>query len=435
MIELKKWARILLVSVLATGMTACGEDGPAEDGANDNGFNNDGTSGLTQEQQKQHLESVAIEVSQMFDSNDQRELIDLANYWERTYSGLDIPREWDEAASTPLYTPVHVLGKIGKALRCGDMSTLAYGSCSYYYEFGKFTGIYEPGRYEWVKVGDSDDIVFRFNNANGAQVVVTVKASGRNGEFVYEDYDKHTVVAPKFMEGTIVENGKTLVHSKVELNLDEAGHHVNYNATAEICNISVQSVMDATDTKITSNGSVAVDGRIFAKYDATVNGQGMATRSEIEHLLDGATDDDFCRVFKTANADVDILGKLQVKARMTDLRTIIDVLDECYDDEEFDSKAQAQEACKNGCNRLAEALKGRLYFNGSSDMEAEIVYTPALDEYESIYYSWWEWYVDPQIKFADGTTYSFEGYFADGRFASVENTWTNLWNSYKQLWR
>lgn len=436
MFDLKKIARIMLVSVLAAGMSACSDDDPVEEGAN----GDDGQkSSLTQEQQKQRLESVATEASALLNPEDQRQVIELANYWNNEYGGLDIPEEWDAVANTPLNTPAHILGHIGTALKHGDISTLAWGASNYYYEFSRFTGVFEANNgYSWQKVGESSDIVFRFKDAAGRQVVVTVKATGSNNEVVYNDYDKYTIVAPRTVETTVVDNGSTLVHSVVNVNINEQGHAVSMTVSADIANVHAEASLDATDTRIVSNGGIIVGGRNLVNYDAVVTGQNMANRAELERLIDNPSKSAFSAMFKMADATVDVLGKVQVKGNLTDTYVVYDLFDKYFDDDGYDSKEAARQACQAACDELGRQLKGRLYFDGSNVVEAEIIYAPTLDEYENPYYpeyGWWEWYIDPLFKFSDGTTYSIGGYFDNGRFASVENTWTNLWNSYSRLWR
>ena len=46
---------------------------------------------------------------------------------------------------------------------------------------------------------------------------------------------------------------------------------------------------------------------------------------------------------------------------------------------------------------------------------------------------WWD--VEPLLKFKDGTTYSIDSYFGNGKFASVENIFENLVDSYEALWK
>ncbi len=434
MFDFKKIARIMLVSVLAAGMSACSDDDPVENDANGD---DDQHSSLTQEQQKQRLEAVAIEASTILNPEDQRQVIELANYWYNQYGGLDIPEEWEAAEN--VHTPAHILGHIGAALKHGDISTLAWGASNYYYEFSRFAGVYEADRYSWHKVAESSDIVFRFINAQGGQTVATVKATGSNNEVVYEDYDKYTIVAPRTVETTVVDNGRTLVHSVVNVNIDEQGHAVSMNVSADIANVHAEASFDATDTRIVSNGNIIVGGRNLVSYDAVVSGQNMADRAEWEQLIDNPTKSAFTAMFKTADATVDVLGKVQVKGNLSDTYVMYDNLfDKYFAKGVYDSKEAARQACQTACDELGRVLKGRLYFDGSNLVEAEIIYAPTLDEYENPYYpeyDSWEWYLDPLFKFSDGTTYSIGGYFDNGRFASVENTWTNLWNSYSRLWR
>lgn len=440
MVKFSKLGLVPVMAALALAMSACGDSAPQEDeGSKETDFGiNDTQSTLSSEQQKQRLESVATEASQMFRPEDHRHLIELANYWERMYSGLDVPADWESAVNTPAYAPASVLTSLARSLKHGDISTLAFNTFNYYYEFSQFTGIYEPGRYRWNRVGDSNDIIFRFYNDASQLVEVKVTASGSNADFsvdIDDENSRYTVKSPKLIETSITENGSRIMWSRSNVSFNEASHVVDFDIIAEVANIQASAEAHATDTRITGKSSTTIDGKLLANADFVVDGEGMATRSIIEDLVKNPSDTKFCRMFKKATANTDVLGKIQVRGEMTDLRSIIDAFEEDFDNYEFDDKETARQACQQSCDILARASKGRMYFDGSNAMEAELVYKPCLDEYNGYYYSWWEWYIEPMLKFADGTTYSIEGYFTTSRFASVENTWTNLWNSYSRLWR
>lgn len=119
---------------------------------------------------------------------------------------------------------------------------------------------------------------------------------------------------------------------------------------------------------------------------------------------------------------------------LSDSNALFDMADGDYHSWDYDSEQEAHRDCQTACDNINRAMKVQLYFDGTNNVEANVVFEPMyeIDEY---YDNQWRWYIHPVFEFADGSTCSIEGYFDNDRFASVEGTWTNLWNRYMRLWR
>lgn len=428
------------VAAMAVSLCSCGDD-PAPEAQEEGKFGEtDEISTLTVQQQKQRLESVALEALNYFRPEEHREAIELANYFTDAYGDLEIPSFWESIGERR--SPAAVLLNTANALRSGDIATLAYGTSIYYYDFPSLAGVYEPGSYEWKKVSNSNDIVFRFYNASHQLVVLTVSAEGSNNEFTVDPdrYTEVTVVAPRKITTTLTNNGNRLLYAVMNVNIDEAGHAASYDIVADVVNIHAEAAVNATDALVTGDSYVTINGVRLASASAKVNGAGMATRSKIEELIDYGEDYMYTQMFHNAVVAADVLGKVQARAHMEDLQSVFDVKDMKFMSYHYSDKESARRDCENACIRLNNSIKSRLYFDGSNTMEAEVLFSPVLDEWDEFYgygehRRCWEWKKEPLVKFADGSTYSFEGYFDANRFMSAESSWNRLWDSYSNLWR
>lgn len=76
---------------MAVSLCSCGDD-PAPEAQEEGKFGEtDEISTLTVQQQKQRLESVALEALNYFRPEEHREAIELANYFTDAYGDLEIP--------------------------------------------------------------------------------------------------------------------------------------------------------------------------------------------------------------------------------------------------------------------------------------------------------------------------------------------------------
>ena len=465
-----KFIKYLLVASLAMGggqmMQSCGDDEPdVEQGAGDNntenpGDNNDpdqpGTlpdtpadidtptapskdekpSEKNAEDSKKSLESTANKVAGTFKPEDQKEVTDFAQEFEDLFADFEMPSEWDIYEDEDEYDVAAVVRRIGHAAAAPTVANLTRAANVYELNFARFTGIFEPGTSEWKKTGDSDDIIFRYTNRSGKPVEMRVSASGKNDQFTitdeYED-EEYRVNPPQRVNLTITQGGTSLVDCTVDALVNENGHTAHATANGRIANIEFSSITEATDSKVQQKALVKVDGKSVVTASAIVNGSKMATRQEIENLIDNPSANRFDSMFKNAIANVDVMGEIQVRASGEKAGDIIRAFDteKWWDSSDYDDKAAAKADCQKACDVANANVLDRMYMNGSKNYDATIKLVPMLDDDEPY---WWEWYSEPMIMFNDGTSYTFEGYFGNSRFESVADTWSSLWDSYQNLW-
>ena len=125
------------------------------------------------------MESVAKDVMGCFDPQDQASTITLCKYFVDTYGNLDEPEEWElDSDDNDYFSARKLMNGLFRSVVRRDAGSLTR-AVNYVYDFERFSGVYEPGQYCWVRTADSDDIVFKFRNAGGVVCVATAKGFGR----------------------------------------------------------------------------------------------------------------------------------------------------------------------------------------------------------------------------------------------------------------
>jgi len=388
----------------------------------------------TPTESKEYLEQTALQFLSMFKPEDQRAIIELANYFTDTYGNLDAPTEWnlddeDVPGYPEYYTPRKVMNALRQVVVGRDLSAMSRVADDVY-DFNRFAGIYEPGANAWVKTGDSKDIVFKFSGKTGLQCTLT--ASGTGGEWIV-NANGYEVRTPETVTLKLVEGSTTHMAANVRSNVNEKAHTSAISTNVVVANIECTTAINGTDTRITQNAQIKVSGKTVVTNTASIDGKKLCDRANWERIINEEDGSELESVLSKANAEADVLGRLQAKAEVTAFAEIAEALDGYYDYDEFDSKDAAKAACDADCHTLNSNVITSVYYN-TSTRQAQLWFTPEL--YEEDGWDWWEWMVVPTLKFlSDGSTYGFEDYFANSRFIAVENQWETLINSYKNLWK
>lgn len=426
-------------SVLMLGAVSCGDDGPNNNN-NNNGFDNEGVKPedkqYTSEESKEYLESVAKEFLENFKADDQREAIELANHFIDKYGELEMPEEWyddEDEDDSPYYSPRRVMENLKKGLRNPASLTRVVANV---YDFARFAGIYEPdmGNGVWKKTGESKDIIFKFRDSKAQNCEVKAVSNG-NSVWTEEVDNETSIKFPGNVTVTVTAGGKNLAKGTVNANPDRKGHTFTANFDVTAANIHTVGSASGNDTKVTQETTVSINGKQLAKATASVNGR---------YLCDEYTwrdeDIDIEQLANNGHAEVNVLGKLQVKGDISNFRGLGDALDSYYDSyeaeygDDYSSKSEAKNLCRKDCELLNERIKVNLYYNTDRD-QASLIFRPYVYEDDYGYSDYWEIYPESMLLFQDGTTYSFDDYFGNGRFLSVENLWDSLFDSYDAIWK
>lgn len=452
---------------VALSLSACGGD--EEDGLEDVGDGDNtevpGISGgdssieaMDPTQAKDYLETTALEVLSIVDPVDQEPLIRVMAEFDNNYAQYDAPSNWglsefedddDDYYRAPRHNAIKgFMNSLGRAAR-GDMASVSR-AMSEMLNMARFQGIYEPGKpysdeygdivREWTKVGDSDDIIFRFP-ANGKTVEVKGVAEGGTWS---ESVEGVTVEVPRKVTVTLTDGGTQLVNGVLETNLDFNAHTLSSRLNADLMNITVKATVDGNNSRVNSEVISWYGGRQLSATNAVVNGSNMLDLNSIKNLFKEETETwgDYTetyyeldvnavgRMFKNGTIDANVIDKIRVAGTVSGVDELVVSMDQCFDEDEFESKDDAEAACRKQCELLERLMPVKLYLNGSANPSANVAYQPHFDGSEW----WWEWYSEPLLKFDDGTTTSFVSYFGGSRFINLDTPIRNIVNTFLGYW-
>ncbi len=293
---------------------------------------------FTPEQSKEYLQNTATNFLNQFKPADQKSLIDLTAYFIDTYGDLEFPDDIDfETRSKGNNAPLAYMKALNRAAK-GDVTaiTRAASTFNYYVNFGKLTGIYEPNRSrgEWVRTGSSNNIVLKFSNQNGQPVEVTVSQSGGTSDYTYSftdewydywsdetyrDHYNYYLSIPKKIIAILKENGKELVNTEVNSNINVNGHSFTADITGKMMNIDIQSKINGTDSKVEANTQFSVNGKQLGSVYAVINGSNLCNKDKYESMAEIEDEDEFDRevrkMFKSGSCNVDVMGNVQVDGK------------------------------------------------------------------------------------------------------------------------
>lgn len=442
-------AAALTFGACSVVMSSCGDDNEPEQPNNPEAPSV--KEEMTPTESKQHLEETATEALGLFRPADQQELIELTNFFGKRYGDLSLPENFEFKSTNPK-SMMNALGEIGR----GNVAAFASAAVTYTYNvnFDKMKGVYKPKGDEWVKVSDSNDIVFQFNNTKQGDAQLTVKVSkevsnfdftltdwdyeyDENGYHEYEEEYIYNVALPHEVNFTLTSEGNKLAEGKVVSSIDVKGHKFALQAETNLMNINARIEAKGSDSKVEQSSAIKVGGVSVVTSSAAVNGKHLCDRDHWEALEDA--DDEaayMAGILNSGSASVDVLGRVQFEASISNFTAeLIEALDNSYDNYDYNSKDAALNACKKDCGTINQAIKTQFRYN-SDTVQGSLFFQPYLSYEESWSGNqYWEYEQECVLKFAsDGTTYSFDEYFSKG-FGNVTNQWESLIDNYERIWK
>ena len=441
-----KWAALSMVA-----LASCGDKDSTDDNQNPDEPQGSGTMEvMTPEESKEYLQTTITDFLDKFNPDDQKAAIELAAYYSQEYGHLEAPAEFEVVADKDSRTPASYLKALSQAAK-GDFDALTRAANSYSYtvRFDQLTGIYEPDKAkgEWVKKGNSNDVVFRFNNKASQPVELKVSQAGgvydvdfsvSDWEWDYDTWEEYEVKhnyylsIPKNVTVTLTENGTQLANSTAVSNIDVDGHTLSADVKATLMNLRAEAKVSGNDNKIEARTDFYVSGDKVGYAFAAVNGNDLCNKKKYEELED--MDDDqvqaeLTKMLKNGDCAADLLGKVQVYAHIMYYKELPDDFNFNADNYDYTSKEEARKDCQDACDRLNKNLITQLRFDNTTTDQASIKFKACLDE--STFFGW-EYHVFAQVAFPDGTTYDIDTYFEN--FTNVTNKWDAVIDAYKKIW-
>lgn len=442
---IKNTAWCLLVAALAIASPSCGKDDPATEPTPTPGGNT-GTDPnpnptpddpkpsegvFAPEDAKQHVENTAMKFMNLFDAADQQRLADLAEYVADRYGELRLPYGWETDDS--YYAPAAFVSAAARMYRTASYAPLSRSV--YTYRFADYAGIYEPGSYRWEKTGTSDDVIFRFAGKRGAcELKATASTDGWEATYDDDDYgDRYTGTVPRLIHITLTEGGTTLADINVESKVDFDMATADIKVDATVMNLAAEVTFSGTDSRLTEQQSLKINGNVCQTSTAAVNGYNMLRENTIRRLADESLKP--ADVFAGASGTVDILGALQVRGEVAHFSSIASIADDLdYNAWEWGvyTKSDAERLCRTFCDKVNANVDTRVYFNGTDAVQAIGVTLPYYYEYSD---GEWYWEAHLGLRYvSDNSTQDFDAFLDNYDTTSVENRFTSLVRSYRRMW-
>lgn len=469
---------------ICVSVTSCGKDEPTiekpdeptkpdtpntpdnPDPDNPNPGDPDSETVMTPLQQKEYLETVALEFMDLIPSEEFRYLGEMGRYitniyinhydWENVGDwGKDIFDAAREALGTESF----------------DSETKYWGYYTFTYNYiytnykallmaSNFTGHFTAYGGYWI-YERANDLQFIFNDQQNQRLILKVETSGETArvhafdandwvgsyddDFGYthitnEFYDRTacTIAVPEKIVVTLLKGQSALVKTTVNIDLknlkdeefDLSTGNVNASVTTELNNgyklhfTKISYKGNSSKTKVEfemlKNSKkliqMAVDADLYDIPSVNVS----AFSSETFDIDDYNTDDANA---KNPFVKLDILGKVQMQGRLTDVRKYVDYLDMA------DQNDHNENQFKYYIDQANQFTDINLFYNNKTTKQATIRLEPFKEDGWDNY-----WTAEPILIFYDGSSYStFDAFFNDNDFRRTIDAFKSLANAYANI--
>ena len=417
--------------------------------------------GMTPLQQKERLDVIAKEFMNQTPASDFQSIANLYNYVSDTYTDN---YDWDTVgdwASDIFELLKESLGTTNKEQDKGS-----WGEHNYIYTNYKavlmasnFTGHFTANNNKWT-LSKADDLQFIFKDQNGKECVLKLETSGNvkkvyvgnvddwvryessydNDYYIGNDYydrTQLTIGVPENVVVTLTQGGSQVVKTTVKVNLgsisnerfDISKNELTATTLVELNNgykFNVSQVAYSGNSKASANFEMSKNGTSLAVVAFSSDLSGIPscnvdafTSSEIDDInFDNAN-------MKNAYVKLDILGKLQIQGKLSDVRKYVDYLESANDNEDNEKNF------KSYITQANSLLDLNLFYDGKAVKQASVKFEPFAGESWGGY-QYWD--AEPVLYFYDGSSYStFEAFFNDKDFKSVIDTFKGLADKYATL--
>ncbi len=465
-----KWMVVLFAAVVSMGVVSCGsddKDDPSNPETPINPVEPSKDNAMSPADQKEYLETVALEFMDMMPSSDFRDIAELGKYIAETYGddyNWDNVGDWAEDAFNA--------AREALGTKTTESETEKWGSYTYKYNYiytnykallmaSNFTGHFTArnGRWELEK---ANDLQFIFTDKRSQQCVLKLETSGSvkkvyaynvddwkdyeydsNGSTYtsndYYDRTQCTIGIPEKIVVTLTQGGSQVVKTTVNIDLgsisgeefDISKNSVTLSSLIELNNgykFDVSRVAYTANTNASVSFVMSKNGTSLVTMGASADVFDIPSVNVSAFSSDSFDGDnyDFDKANgKKAYVKLDILGKVQIQGTLSDVRKFADYLEDASDN---DGDEKNFKSYINQANALADV---NLFYDGKNVKQAAIKLEPFADE------SWngrTYWEVEPVVYFFDGSSYStFEAFFNEKDFKKTIDTFKALANKYADL--
>ena len=404
---------------------------------------------LTAEQSKNKLMGIAQMMAAKFNPSDQKAALDLADQmadkYER-YSWNDMENYFEDT-----YAPIYQMPRYVARVAKGTESVSGFMAYDYVFSFSKDKAIFEADdrNATWKYVGKPTEncVILRCSDNNGNLIEAKCWPEGatKTVSYDYEVVDNATDrKIQKHVQGELPEKicfslkqGSTEhIHMEITQNIDfDVCNKIYFDLNARISNLRWTTTVNINPT----SGSMAQafyygDEKLLSAAVNLPSYQLIAKtdRQSYEDWIKQYDDqyDDLIGKIGSADAVVDIMGWVQVKANVSDWGYLYS------QGKKYHYASSYREDAQNLCNLINNNFSNGIYY-GSDIKQAEVrAQVARRTESEYDYYSgttreYTEFYPEGVLYFPqDQTTYAFEEYFVRKPFTDILETAENIANKY-----
>ena len=409
---------------------------------------------------KEYLEETAKEFMALFQVNDFKNLVEIARgvkEYDTSYLYA-----WQKECIESMRTLVAERMEDDHYILDSNFDFYIRSSVTFYTDYRRllrvsaFTGHFSVQGGKWV-YSKANDLQFTFNDRQGQQCVLKISSSGatktvfagkENGyndmghsywddEYGNSHYDDGTeysttnnyIEIPEHLTLTLTQGGKNIISTTADFDLSGIGGEqwdLAKNGLSSVVKANVNGY-ELEAERIAYSPSQGAQAILQLKKDnntiITVNieGTGYADITSEHGLRDFNTS-----TLGTAKATVDILGKIQFYANISDIHAMRRAIDNANNNRgnEREFKRYVENANKQFTAFFCYANEGEEYVRG----------TLALEAFASSDWDGERWEARPVITFRkDNSSYAIDSYFTEDRFRTVTNAFWNLLDDFEDL--
>lgn len=391
---------------------------------------------ITPTEQKQKMVDIVDRFYRKFNIRDYEETIFMIDHYIQNYEELsfDADRFFNlhDNSSRPLPKFMNAIREIAR----GNVGYApAVRSSVELWQASDFFGEFVPDNSgnKWIKASPSSDhLEFRFPAPGGAVYSVKAVPSKEYTDWTELDF---TGRVPRTITVTGAKDSRVLFTVVIENVINDQEKAIESTVTATVENLVAATKLAITDKKITELTTVALNGETLVTVSADIYGRDFTNyekwRDDYNNMEDEYYDsstgywedgDDFAsdviapRVY-FGKAEADIMGELQVKGHISQLKKLLDILDE----DSYIGSHEEWDYNKNTCyfydEDISSVERKAMYVNTYSDVAFFYDGTSAMQGYFS-----WDVNVD------DDDSYYSDGYWDDnGNWIAYPHTYTYVY--------
>lgn len=387
------------------GTDSDGDGIPDIDDDNDPGTDNEGDV----YKDKEDFQNIAIELRNEIQASDFENVMELAEFLGYEYSEYNFVdgEQWLEECYENLWQTIN------------NGSNYEIYEATYRLSAFKGKWVANERTQSWERT-DADNLSLHAKDQNGNPCEITLTTAGKTKKVLYyQEHDERVYIeVPETIYLVLKQNGSTLAQVLIntdlssmvgeEFNLAEDKYQVKASVYFNGYTLYLENLCYANKQE----SEIAFS---FKHGNKTLIAVSLTATPEID--VDEEYEDEYTVNSKNNTISINILNKMQLKGTCNNISRLAEVLDEDFDE--------------NTASKVNRFLKLHLYFYGSNDPTASIIFESERDDY----YGGYSYDLIPVIEFKDYSKHSLEDFFNEDDFEKTVDAFESLFNQFEDLVR